>query len=409
MPPESKTSEQDQAAKQEKGLLRRLLGPWTFLILILALGGYFYYQQTQKQEAVQEEQKQPPQNVSTARVLGHTLEVTVQGVGSLQAVQTVQIKPEISGKLQKVHFQEGSFVPEDELLFEIERDKLSRRLMARQAALEEARARLKNARLNHQRLSMLRQQDMVSEEDYDQAQYELEAISAELERLESEVELARLDLQDSSIHAPLAGFISESAVDPGTFVAEGEPLARLYATDPLEIAFYIPEKYSGQVESGQEVRVQVAAFPDKTFQGEVNFVSPVIQESTRMLKVRALLDNPRHLLKPGTFASAQLVLEKKKDRAVVPESALVSIRGGYMLYVVDQEEDVVHSRQVETGLRKPGLVEIVKGPKPGETVVESGHMQLNDGSRIQIKEELGSDWLEGQPDSAQQAAGGQSK
>ncbi|MFO8031179.1 MAG: efflux RND transporter periplasmic adaptor subunit [Desulfohalobiaceae bacterium] len=409
MPPESKTSEQDQAAKQEKGLLRRLLGPWTFLILILALGGYFYYQQTQKQEAVQEEQKQPPQNVSTARVLGHTLEVTVQGVGSLQAVQTVQIKPEISGKLQKVHFQEGSFVPEDELLFEIERDKLSRRLMARQAALEEARARLKNARLNHQRLSMLRQQDMVSEEDYDQAQYELEAISAELERLESEVELARLDLQDSSIHAPLAGFISESAVDPGTFVAEGEPLARLYATDPLEIAFYIPEKYSGQVESGQEVRIQVAAFPDKTFQGEVNFVSPVIQESTRMLKVRALLDNPRHLLKPGTFASAQLVLEKKKDRAVVPESALVSIRGGYMLYVVDQEEDVVHSRQVETGLRKPGLVEIVKGPKPGETVVESGHMQLNDGSRIQIKEELGSDWLEGQPDSAQQAAGGQSK
>ncbi|MGM0423447.1 MAG: efflux RND transporter periplasmic adaptor subunit [Thermodesulfobacteriota bacterium] len=409
MPPESKTSEQDQAAKQEKGLLRRLLGPWTFLILVLALGGYFYYQQTQKQEAVQEEQKQPPQSVSTARVLGHTLEVTVQGVGSLQAVQTVQIKPEISGKLQKVHFQEGSFVPEDELLFEIERDKLSRRLMARQAALEEARARLKNARLNHQRLSMLRQQDMVSEEDYDQAQYELEAVSAELERLESEVELARLDLQDSSIHAPLAGFISESAVDPGTFVAEGEPLARLYATDPLEIAFYIPEKYSGQVESGQEVRVQVAAFPDKTFQGEVNFVSPVIQESTRMLKVRALLDNPRHLLKPGTFASAQLVLEKKKDRAVVPESALVSIRGGYMLYVVDQEEDVVHSRQVETGLRKPGLVEIVKGPKPGETVVESGHMQLNDGSRIQIKEELGSDWLEGQPDSAQQAAGGQSK
>jgi membrane fusion protein (multidrug efflux system) len=230
-----------------------------------------------------------------------------------------------------------------------------------------------------------------------------------VERLESEVELARLDLRDSSIHAPLAGFISETAVDPGTFVAEGQALATLYATDPLEIAFYVPEKYSGRVESGQEVRVQVPAFPDKTFQGEVNFVSPVIQESTRKLKVRAVIDNPRHQLKPGSFASAQLVLDKRKDRAVVPESALVSIRGGYMLYVVDPAQDVVHSRQVVTGQRKPGLVEILKGPKPGETVVESGHMQLNEGSRIQVKEKLGSEWLQGQPDSAQQAAGGQSK
>ncbi|MFW6217058.1 MAG: efflux RND transporter periplasmic adaptor subunit, partial [Desulfohalobiaceae bacterium] len=284
------------------------------------------------------------------------------------------------------------FVPQGELLFEIERKKLSRRLLAQEAALEEARAKLKNARLTHQRLSLLRQQDMVSEERYDQAQAELEAAAATVDRLESEVELARLELQDTAIHSPLSGFISESEVDPGTFVSVGEPLATLYATDPLEIAFFVPEKYSGRVESGQEVRVRVAAYSEQVFQGEVNFVSPTVQASTRKLKVRALIDNPEHRLKPGTFATATLVLQTREDLPVIPEIALVSTREGYMVYVLDQDKKRVHGREVKTGMRKPGLVEIQEGLKPGEIVIAAGHMQLEDGSRVNIQEEMSQDW-----------------
>ncbi|MFW6177203.1 MAG: efflux RND transporter periplasmic adaptor subunit [Desulfohalobiaceae bacterium] len=372
--------------------MRRLLGPWTFLLLVLALGGYFYYQQTLQQEDAQQEREQPAQSVRTAPVVTRSLEVAVQGVGTLRPKKTVRLRPEVAGKIQEVHFQEGGFVPEGELLFEIERKKLSRRLLAQEAALEEARARLKNARITHQRLSLLRQQDMVSEERYDQAQAELEAAAATVDRLESEVELARLELQDTAIHSPLSGFISESEVDPGTFVSVGEPLATLYATDPLEIAFFVPEKYSGRVESGQEVRVRVAAYSEQVFQGEVNFVSPTVQASTRKLKVRALIDNPEHRLKPGTFATATLVLQTREDLPVIPEIALVSTREGYMVYVLDQDKKRVHGREVKTGMRKPGLVEIQEGLKPGEIVIAAGHMQLEDGSRVNIQEEMSQDW-----------------
>ncbi|MFW6314501.1 MAG: efflux RND transporter periplasmic adaptor subunit [Desulfohalobiaceae bacterium] len=372
--------------------MRRLLGPWTFLLLVLALGGYFYYQQTLQQEDAQQEREQPAQSVRTAPVVTRSLEVAVQGVGTLRPKKTVRLRPEAAGKIQEVHFQEGGFVPEGELLFEIERKKLSRRLLAQEAALEEARARLKNARITHQRLSLLRQQDMVSEERYDQAQAELEAAAATVDRLESEVELARLELQDTAIHSPLSGFISESEVDPGTFVSVGEPLATLYATDPLEIAFFVPEKYSGRVESGQEVRVRVAAYSEQVFQGEVNFVSPTVQASTRKLKVRALIDNPEHRLKPGTFATATLVLQTREDLPVIPEIALVSTREGYMVYVLDQDKKRVHGREVKTGMRKPGLVEIQEGLKPGEIVIAAGHMQLEDGSRVNIQEEMSQDW-----------------
>ncbi|MFP4391879.1 MAG: efflux RND transporter periplasmic adaptor subunit [Desulfohalobiaceae bacterium] len=392
MPPESKSSEQSQSTRQKKGVMRRLLGPWTFLLLVLALGGYFYYQQTLQQEDAQQEREQPAQSVRTAPVVTRSLEVAVQGVGTLRPKKTVRLRPEVAGKIQEVHFQEGGFVPEGELLFEIERKKLSRRLLAQEAALEEARARLKNARITHQRLSLLRQQDMVSEERYDQAQAELEAAAATVDRLESEVELARLELQDTAIHSPLSGFISESEVDPGTFVSVGEPLATLYATDPLEIAFFVPEKYSGRVESGQEVRVRVAAYSEQVFQGEVNFVSPTVQASTRKLKVRALIDNPEHRLKPGTFATATLVLQTREDLPVIPEIALVSTREGYMVYVLDQDKKRVHGREVKTGMRKPGLVEIQEGLKPGEIVIAAGHMQLEDGSRVNIQEEMSQDW-----------------
>lgn len=374
-----------------KGLLRKLLGPWTFLLLALGLAGFYFLQLDRTQEE-QERRQRPAKNVRTAVVAAKTLGITVQGVGSLKPVQTVQIKPEVSGKLKAVHFQEGSFVPKNELLFEIERTKLASRLASREAALKEARARLKNAQRNYERFSRLRSQDVVSEEDYDRVQTELEAVSAEVSRLTSEVELARLELKDSSIYAPFSGFISEKLVDQGSFVSVGEPLAFMYAIDPLEISFFVPEKYVGQVQSGQKVLLQVSAFSEETFQGQVHFVSPVVQETSRKFKVRALIDNPGHRLKPGSFASVQLVLAQRQDRPVIPETALVSTRQGYMVYVLDQDQNRVHSRQVQTGLREPGLVEINQGLRVGEIVVAAGHMALEDGSRVIISQEMSPNW-----------------
>ncbi len=330
--------------------------------------------------------------VDLAPVSTIDLQDTLRGVGTLEALQSVQIKPEVNGKIVSIHFGEGDFVTDDQVLFRIDDDKIRKRMTAQQAALASTRTRLENLRRNYDRVASLRERNMVSEDQYDAAKTELEAVSSDVERLEAELDLTRRELADTVIRSPFDGFISRQMVDPGTFVAAGEPLATVYETDPLRISFFIAEKYAARVARGQKLYASVAAYPDRIFEGEIKFISPVVDEGTRKFRVRADIENPDNRLMPGSYASANLVLETRPDRPVIPEQALVPTRDGYIVFVVDPENEKAHIRQVKTGLRQPGRVEIADGLKEGEFVVVYGHMQLDEGSAVNITERWDQDW-----------------
>ncbi|RQD57569.1 MAG: efflux RND transporter periplasmic adaptor subunit [Desulfonatronovibrio sp. MSAO_Bac4] len=376
---------------RKKSIWSRIFGPWTILILLIVLAAFLYLRGSEDtQEEVSNER--PPVAVEIAPVASVTLRDTVRGIGSLRAIQDVEIKPESGGRIKAVHFQEGGYVSKSELLFEIEEVKHIQRLSTSRAALEETLARLENLRRNHERYSRLFESGVISENEFDRVRTEKESAEAQVRRLQAQVELAREELKDTAVRAPFSGFISRRLVEPGSFVTQGQRLATMYQTDPLEISFMVPERYLAGIGSGQEVITAVSAYPDEIFKGQVSFISPSVDESTRNFEVRAHIDNTDNRLRPGSFSSAEVIMGYRENTLVVPERSLVPTRDGYLVFVLDQDTLEVESRDIITGLRRPGMVEIVKGLEQGELVVVAGHMNLSDGFKVRIVEETGTEW-----------------
>lgn len=378
--------------KENRTMINRLITPFAVLVIVLILGAIIFRGGEEAETNGERSQRTRAISVDLAPVAATTLRDTVSGVGTLDPIQEVRIKPEIHGKLMAVNFEEGGFVENGQVLFEIDDEKITQQYEARKAALQSGRIRLENLRRNFERVSSLRERNLVSEDQYDNAKTELEAVSSDVARLEAELALAAKEVQDTIIRAPFDGYISRQLVDPGTFVTAGEPLAVVYKIDPLQISFFIPDKYAPRVRPGQDIDVTVAAYPDRRFRGKVDFISPTADETTRKFGVRANIDNPESKLMPGSFASVELVLNVRKDRPVIPEQALVTTREGYIVYVVDPDEATARIRKIKTGLREPGRVEVTEGLSPGEKIVVYGHMQLDDGSSVNIADTWKEDW-----------------
>jgi len=383
-----------ETTEKNRSVFSRILGPWTFFIVLVAAAAALYLRSAGDEQDMDASRERPPVAVQIAPVVGMTLAETVRGVGTLRPIQRVEIRPEAAGRIKAVHFQEGGFVSRNKLLFEIEEQRQVQRLASSRAVLDQAKTRLDNLRRNYERIKTLYEQNLVSRDEYDRVRTELDSASSEVTRLEAQVDLAREDLGDTLIRAPFSGFISGRLVDPGAFVSLGQVLAVVYQTDSLEISFMLPERYSAEVQLGQEVMVEVSAYPGKRFRGEVNFVSPSVDESTRNFEVKAFIDNPENRLRPGSFASAVLVLGYREAALVIPERSLVATRDGYLVFVADSEKEQVESRRVSIGARRPGMVEIVEGLAPGENVVVTGHMNLSHGFRISVVEEADHDWVQ---------------
>ncbi|MFO8111333.1 MAG: efflux RND transporter periplasmic adaptor subunit [Desulfosalsimonadaceae bacterium] len=385
-------SDGQKPEKEKRSIIGRLITPLVVVVIVIILGAIVFRGEEEAEKNGDRQQKTRAISVDLSPVVATALRDVVNGVGTLDAIREVRIKPEIHGKLMSINFEEGGFVEKGQVLFEIEDEKITSQYDARKAGLQSARIRLENLRRNYDRVSSLRERNLVSEDQFDNAKTELDAASSDVKRLEAELALAEKQVQDTIIHAPFDGYISRQLVDPGTFVTAGEPLAVVYKIDPLQISFYISEKYAPRVRPGQDIDASVSAYPDRRFQGKVDFISPTADQATRKFRVRANIDNPESKLMPGSFASVQLVLDVREDRPVIPEQALVTTREGYIVYVVDPEEKIAHIREVKTGLREPGRVEVMDGLSTGEQVVVYGHLQLDDGSPVNIVDTWGENW-----------------
>ena len=308
------------------------------------------------------------------------LEETIEGIGTLEAKQQVIIKPELAGTIEQVHFEEGNQVDMGQLLFSLEDDMYQAQYRAKEAALAQARAELSNRRRVYERRQRLFAQNQISEEVKDEAQTGFETAKATVNRLEAEMDQIRETLEDTRIRAPFQGRMGELLVDPGNWVDVGTPLSTVTQSRELHIAFTLPEKFIGRIETGQLARVRVPAYPEKHFQARVYFVSPQIEASSRTLLVKASLNNQAEELKPGGFASVQLQVGVRKDVLVIPEEALIPTRTGYMVFAV--QDGRAHGRQVDIGLRKPGRVEITSGLDKGQEIIRSGHINVHEGARV---------------------------
>ena len=207
-------------------------------------------------------------------------------------------------------------------------------------------------------------------------------VMAALQTAEAAVALAEARLQKMTIRAPLSGVIGLRSVSVGAYVTPGQAIVELADIDPLKLEFRVPELALPSLRQGQPLRVTVDALPGRSYEGTIDAIDPIVDASGRAIRMRARIPNPSGELSPGLFARVALIVDRRENAILVPESAVFAQgRQHYVYRVVDR-----HARLtgVELGTRRPGLVEVRSGLDRDDLVVSAGHQQLRDGGRVDI-------------------------
>lgn len=307
-----------------------------------------------------------PVPVELVAVTAGPLEETVEAIGTLEAEESVQMKPEVEGEVTSIQMIEGASVKKGQLLLQIDESKQA-------AAVSEAEADFALAKQNNDRADALLADGTISRQEHDQAQ-------AALTRSKATLALCLKRLTEYTLTAPFDGVLGHRMVSVGQYVNSQTVLVSLYAFDRMKLSFDVPERFSARVQAGQTLHLKVAAFPDEEFAGEIYLIEPQVDVDTRMLHVRALIPNPDHRLRPGMFANLKLSLGTKKQALTLPEECLFPHEGGFAVY--RDSEGLAELVPVELGLRFPGRVEILRGLKAGDRIARSGNLRLSPGRKL---------------------------
>ncbi len=305
-----------------------------------------------------------PAIVEVARAEVLTLVDDVQAVGSLKARQGVMIRPEVSGRISRLGFVDGMPVRQGQLLVQLD-DTLQR------AQLEQAKAQASIARTNLQRSRELLAQNFISQSAVDQN-------AAAMQVAEAQVALAEAQAARMRILAPFNGTAGLRVVDLGDYVKDGADIVKVEDLSALEVEFALPERYVSRTKTGLAVDLLLDAMPGSTFKGQVVALNSQVDANGRALMVRARVENPGSVLKPGMFARPRIIFARRDNAVAVPEEAIVPMGARQFVYKVVDGANGKVAQQVEArlGLRVPGKVEILEGLTAGDIVVTAGQGRL---------------------------------
>lgn len=293
----------------------------------------------------------------------------INAVGTLLPYERVIIRPELSGKITKINFEEGAIIDKGEEIIKFD-DRLA------QAKLKNAEANFLNAEQNVKRLEASR--GSASAQQLDAAK------TAKLQA-EAELEMAQIEVDHTILKAPFKGRMGLSNQDVGSYVQSGSDLTTIVNTEKLKLEFNLPERLAHTVEVEQPLQFSVDNFPKKRFTAEVYALSPEIEQEGRSLIVRALYDNQDSGLLPGMFTRISLEIPLGYNVVIVPEEAVFSSEGKQYVYKVisDNDQHIAKLTEVILGERSSYAVEILHGLKNGDQVVKVGQARIRDGSVIE--------------------------
>lgn len=347
-----------------------------------------------------------PRRVQTVSAQKQKLPRTVVAVGTLAAEERAELGFKVAGRIKRFAVDLGSRVPAGAVLAELEETDYELRLEQAQAAVEQARARLglppigqddavvpenvgavrqAKARLEEATANLTRSKELldegilaksafdaieathkVADSLYNDSMEEVNNRRGVLSERRSALALAQQNLEATDLRAPFPGGVQQRRAGIGEFVAAGAPVVTLVQVTPLRLRLDVPEREAGNIHKGQAVTVRVegdvAAWP-----GTIIRLSPALEESNRSLTVEAAVDNTKGLLRPGSFARAEIVTDSGADTIVVPASAVVLFAG--IEKVVTIKDKKAQERPVTTGRRSGDWIEVLSGLAEGEPVV----------------------------------------
>ena len=353
-------------------MLRRFLLVLLALAVVIGALAFFKFRQIQGQIAMFSA-PMPAPVVAVAPVRQTSWEPTLDAVGSVQAVQGVEVSNQVAGQVQEIKFDSGARVRQGEVLLLLDDD-------VDQADLEGLKAAERLAAIKLGRNSSLLKGKAVSQGDVDE-------VAAQVDQTRALVKAKEATIDKKVIRAPFDGQLGIRKVDLGQFLKEGTPIVLLQALDPLYVDYSLPEREIGRIEVGQPVRVRVAAHPDEVFQGSIAAITPGVDKGTRSVQVRARFANPKRLLRPGMFARVETLLPVQDRVLTLPREAITFNTYGDSVFLVEEQDGKprVQRRQIETGQVRGDEVAVESGLKAGDRVVSAGQVKLTNGQEIQIK------------------------
>jgi membrane fusion protein, multidrug efflux system len=308
-----------------------------------------------------------PVEVAVART--DTVVDAILATGQIEAVQSIELRPDVEGRIAQILVREGASVSQGTPLFKVDDAELRAQVAQAEADRDLARQ------------SLARTRDLLAQKASSQS--ELERAEATARSDEARLDLLKVRLRRTLVRAPFAGVVGQRTVSLGDYVTTDTRLLSLQTVSPQRATFQVPERYADQLKVGQQVTFRVAALRGKEFTGRVDFVDPVVQLPGRTITVKAMTANPKRELQPGMFIEARLAIAVRPSAVVIPEDAVIALQGATFVWVV--VEGKATRRQVDLGVRTPGFVETRSGVEPKEQVVVGGQERLGEGAPVMPK------------------------
>ncbi len=347
--------------------------------------------------------------VTVAKVQLKNVPLLVRAIGNVEPIRSVTVRPQISGVLLRVLFDEGQEVKKGDLLFEIDPRPLQAALAQAQAMLARDKANLHDAQATARRYAALVKKEYVTQQQAENAEAQAQALQAAVAADEAAVQNARLSLAYAQIRAPVSGRTGSLLVHAGNVVkANDDKLVVIDQLQPIYVGFSVPEQVLPQVRArGASSRLQVEAAPalkdqngnpeqkaggamkGETQKGTLTFVDNSVDPQTGQIRLKATFDNKDESLWPGAFVDVTLTLGEQQGALVAPAEAVQRGQSGEYVFVV-KGDHTVESRPVTVSRADQHEAVIEKGLQAGETVVTDGQLRLQQGTKVQIKGEAGS-------------------
>jgi membrane fusion protein (multidrug efflux system) len=355
------------------------------LSLLLALPGC----SGDKDAKTAKEQEATPMKVMKAE----TREMPNWGefVGQINAVETVDIRARVAGFLLQKNFKEGATVAKGDLLFLIDPKPFNEDLKQAQSGLEYNLALADKAQKDYERFKKLYDEGVVSRDEFEGYQTNLNTLKAQISDNRAQVENAKIQLGYTKIYSPIDGVIGKVQVDVGNLVGQGETtlLATLSTVDPVYVNFSVSEsdyiravrdQYAKESRNSA-IKMILADGSEYDHEGRYDMVDRAVDPGTGTLGIRVTFPNPEHILRPGQYAKIRVLLEMIKDAVVIPARGVIDTQGMKSLFVVDDTGEV-RSQPVTLGFEVKGVVVITKGLKAGDMVIIDGIRRAKAGMKI---------------------------
>jgi multidrug efflux system membrane fusion protein len=306
----------------------------------------------------------------------------IKSLGQIEAQDMVQVTAQVEGVATDVRFREGDRVGPRTAILRIDPERYRLEAERARATLEQARAEQDRAGADLKRREALARSDLLSAEELTRSRSDSARLTASVEVAKAALGIAQQNLQRSEVRPQVSGVINTRTVDTGQFVQVGTVLATIVDSSRLRLRFKVSEGESLRATVGGSVTFRVAPLGPRDFTARIYHVGRVADTTTRQVEVLAWVENPGEL-KPGFFAEVTLAGERREHALVVPESAIQASEQGFVTYVVEGE--TARLRPIQLGLRTgTGIVEILSGLKPGQTVVTEGSDRLDDGIPVEV-------------------------